>query len=225
MKILLIEDDIQLNTTITNFLKFKNYDVTSCDDGLVAIELIDDNNFDFYIIDINIPSIDGLEVVKYIRNKDFTTPILMITASLELSNFKTAFENGCNEYIKKPFYLEELEIRMANLTEKINEKENIINISHNITYDLEFEELRVDKELIRLRKKEKRLLTILIKNMNKIVNTEVIENYVWENEIKDSYPLRQLVNELRKHIENGHKFIFSEVGIGYRFESDYEENR
>jgi len=217
MNVLLLEDDIQLNTTITNFLTFNDYEMTSLIDGEKALSLIDEINFDLYIIDINVPNINGLELLKYIRQKDISTPIIIITASLELKNFKTAFESGCDEYIKKPFYLEELEIRINNLLEKKDDN-NIIQISDNISYDMEFENLKIEDKIVELRKKERRLLTILLQNVNNTVKTDIIENYVWENEIREVYPLRQLLSELRKKFNNGEKFIFSDKGIGYRFE-------
>lgn len=217
MRVLLIEDDIQLNTTITNFLTFNKYEVKSLTDGKKALSQIDEKKFDLYIIDVNVPNINGLELAKYIRQKDLSIPIIIITASLELENFKIAFQNGCNEYIKKPFYLEELEIRINNLLHK-KSKNSLLQISDNMTYDMEYEELKIDNDIIKLRKKERRLLTLLLQNSNKTVSIQTIENYVWENEIKESYPLRQLMNDLRKKINNGKKFIFSEKGLGYRFE-------
>jgi DNA-binding response OmpR family regulator len=218
MKILIIEDDIQLNSTITNFLRYKGCQTTSVEDGEEALEYIDKNIYDLYIVDINIPKVSGLEVLKYIRQKDLITPVIIITASLELENLKTAYKNGCNEYIKKPFYLEELEIKIDKICVG-NYKNEIINISDNISYDTSLEELIINGEIKRLRKKEKRLLTILLQNINKTVPTQTLENYIWENEIKESYPLRQLVNDLRKYFDNGEKFIFSEIGVGYRFEA------
>ena len=218
MKILIIEDDIQLNTTITNFLRYKGCQTTSVEDGEEALEYIDKNFYDLYIIDINIPKVSGLEVLKYIRQKDLITPVIIITASLELENLKTAYKNGCNEYIKKPFYLEELEIKIDKICVG-NYKNEIINISDNISYDTSLEELIINGEIKRLRKKEKRLLTILLQNINKTVPTQTLENYIWENEIKETYPLRQLVNDLRKYFDNDEKFIFSEIGVGYRFET------
>ena len=217
MNVLLLEDDTQLNTTITNYLTMSKYTVTSLTDGEKALSLIDEINFDLYIIDINVPNINGLELLKYIRQKDISTPIIIITASLELKNFKTAFESGCDEYIKKPFYLEELEIRINNLLEKKDDS-NIIQISDNIIYDMEFENLKIDDKIVELRKKERRLLTILLQNVNTTVKTDTIENYVWENEIREVYPLRQLISELRKKFSSGKKFIFSDKGIGYRIE-------
>lgn len=218
MNILLIEDDLTLNELITDYLKLNGNSVVSLEDGMNAIDTINKTNFDLYIIDINIPHINGLEIVKYIRQKDLSTPIIMITASMELENFKTAYKNGCDDYIKKPFYLEELEIRIDKLLSKKSNGNSLIKISDTITYDTEYEELSVRGEVKRLRKKERLLLNILLKNVNKLVTNEIIENYVWENEIKELYPLRQLVNDLRKHFDNGEKFIFAERGMGYKFE-------
>jgi len=218
MNILLVEDDVSLNETITTYLLFKENHVISVEDGTDAIHTIDEERFDLYILDIHLPHVDGLELIKYIRQKDTFAPIIIITASIELENFKTAYQNGCDEYIKKPFYLEELEIRINRLLAKSSSRDDIMHITPNITYDFEHEELIIDGEIKRLRKKERRLLNILLKNINKTTRFEIIENYVWENEIKESYPLRQLVNDLRKVFDNGDKFIFADKGMGYRFE-------
>lgn len=215
MKILLVEDDLQLNNIIKKSL-VKKYTVTSVFDGESAIELIDNNIYDLFIVDINIPNVSGLDLTKYIRQKDLNTNIIIITASTELKNFEDAFKNGCNEFIKKPFYLEELNIRINNLI-----KEEFIEelcISSNIKYLIEKKELFINDVNIKLRKKEKRLLELLLKNTNFVVPIEEIQNYVWENEIKNYYPLRQLINELRKKFNTGETFIFSEKGIGYKFE-------
>ena len=216
MKVLLIEDDIQLNTTVKTFLKIKKYEVDSSFDGDEALLLIDRNDYGIYIIDINLPKVSGLDIVKYIRQKDKDTPIIMITASLEVDNFVKAYENGCSEYIKKPFHLKELELRMDNLLEL--KKSKILKITDKISYDINFDELFINKESIKLRKKEKRLLSILIKNLNHVVKNEEILNYVWENDIKEKYPLRQLIAELRKKFTLEKNYIISQVGVGYKFE-------
>jgi len=216
MKVLIIEDDIQLNTTLSNFLMSNDFKVNSLYDGDDAICEIDSNTYELYIIDINIPHVTGLKIVEYIRQKDLSTPIIIITASMELGNFKKAFDNGCSEYIKKPFYLEELLIRINNLLNK-ESTNKIIQISDTLTYDTDYEELTRDGEVVKLRKKERRLLTLLLSNINRTVSIEKIENYVWENDIRDNYPLRQLVFDLRKKFNNGEKFIFNDKNLGYRF--------
>jgi DNA-binding response OmpR family regulator len=215
MNILLIEDDLQLNHTIKKFLT-KNHIVTAVFDGENAIELIDKKTYELYIIDINIPSINGLDLTTYVRKKDFNAAIVIITASTELNNFEDAFKNGCNEFIRKPFYLEELNIRINNLFD--NRFEEDIEISSNIKYNTKNRELFIDNIRVNLRKKEKRLLELLLRNINFTVLTETIQNYVWENEIKDYYPVRQLINEFRKKFNTGEKFIFTEKAIGYKFE-------
>ena len=170
MNILLIEDDITLNSTITDYLKFKGNDMVSLEDGDKAIDTIDKTNFDLYIIDLNIPNINGLDIVKYIRQKETFAPIIIITASMELENFKIAYQNGCDEYIKKPFYLEELEIRIDKLLSKKSEKNSIIQISNTITFDMEYEELIINGQIKKLRKKEKRLLSLFLQNINLYLN-------------------------------------------------------
>jgi len=214
----MVEDDIQLNATITKFLELLSFEVNSTIDGEEAISIIDKSNFDMYLIDINLPNINGLDIVKYIRKKDITTPIIMITASLEVDNFITAYDNGCSEYIKKPFHLKELEIRIENLLNK--HQSDILTINERVTYNFKYEELKIDEVTIRLRKKVNRLLQILLKNINHTVKTEDIIDYVWENEIKENYPLRQLITDLRKELNLEKNHIISEVGIGYRFETD-----
>ena len=217
MKVLLIEDDIQLNKTIKKFLELQKYDVVSVLNGDDAITTIDMYNFDMYIVDINLPNISGLDIVKYIRKKDITNPIIMITASLEVNNFIEAYDNGCSEYIKKPFHLKELEIRIENLLQ--NHKADLLQINNNTTYNFKYEELKIYDDTIHLRKKVNRLLQVLLKNINHTVKTEDIISYVWENEIKEKYPLRQLITDLRKEFNMDKNYIIAISGIGYKFET------
>jgi DNA-binding response OmpR family regulator len=218
MKALLVEDDIQLNTTVKKFLQLQNYSVVSVFDGEEAINLIDKESFNIYIIDINLPNISGLEIVKYIRKKDLISPIIIMTASLEINNFVDAFDNGCSEYIKKPFHLKELEIRMQHLLQ--NNVSDVLTVNERIQYDFVNEELKIDNATIRLRKKVNRVLQILLKNINHTVKTEDIISYVWENEIKESYPLRQIVADLRKEFNFETNYIISQPSVGYKFETD-----
>jgi DNA-binding response OmpR family regulator len=221
MKVLLIEDDIQLNETIKSFLEFKKHTVVSVFDGQEAVSKIDSSNYGLYIIDINIPHYNGLDLIKYIRNVDLITPIIIITASLEIDNLKDAFKYGCSDYIKKPFHLEELNIRVQNSLN--SNKNDIIEISKGLKFDFEYEELSIDEVVVKIRKKERRLLTILLKNINHTVSNEILENYIWENEIKERYPLRQLVSDLKKSFGRFSGLIESERGVGYRIVEDKGE--
>ncbi len=215
MKVLLIEDDVQLNIAISEFFRIKAFDTVSVKDGLDAIEHIDNGYFDLFIIDINIPRISGLDLLKHIRKTDLNTPIIIITASLEIQNFSMAFENGCSEYIKKPFHLKELDIRINNLL-ALNKPE-IITLNDELTYDLEKEAFYYQNKPIKFRYKEKRFCALLMKHINTVVPNALIYDYVWEGEIKETYPLRQLLVELRKKLP--FDIIKTKIREGYIIES------
>ena len=211
ISVLLVEDDLQLAKIVKKILESKGYNVVLVDDGLKAVDEIKERAFDLYLIDINIPNISGLELVKYIRELYTDGYIIMITASVDEYYFEKAYEYGCDDYIKKPFHATELEVRVRHLLNKQK------SFSFD-DYEFRFEDSELFKngERIPLRKKEKRLLHILLKNVNRTVYNQKIIDYVWEGEKKDNYPLRQLVNELRKKFDKD--YIKTVVGIGYRFE-------
>ncbi len=215
MKVLIIEDDAQLNIAITEFFKIKAFDTVSAKDGLKAIDQIDNEHFDLYIIDINIPDINGLDLLKHIRKKDLHTPVIIITASLEIQNISTAFENGCSEYIKKPFHLKELDIRINNLLTL--SKSATVRVRDELYYDLYTETFLYADQPIHLRYKEKRFCAILMRHANRIVSNETIFDYVWEGDIKESYPLRQLLGELRKKLPCN--IIQTKIREGYMIET------
>jgi DNA-binding response OmpR family regulator len=216
IKILLIEDNIQLCNSIKDFLELLNYSIDICFDGNTALDSIDKKIYDLYIIDIFIPGVNGLEVLEYIRKKDLNAKIVIMTASLDINDFVKAYDKGCNEYIKKPFHLKELQIRIENLLQ--NSKDEIVYIDKNIYYNFTYNELVIDNKVEVLRKKLDRLLQILLKNKNHTVKNDDIISYVWENQIKDNYPLRQLVADLRKKLSKDKNYIVSVVGVGYKLE-------
>jgi len=215
LKVLIVEDDIQLNMAITEFFTIKYFESISVTNGLQALHHIDAQTFDLYILDINIPEINGLELLQYIRKVDIKTPVIIITASLEIANISHAFDNGCSEYIKKPFHLKELDIRINNLLNKKTTK--TVALTPELYYDLENEEFIYNHTNIPLRYKEKRLATLLLNNINKYITFEHIYDYVWEGEIKESYPLRQLIAELRKKLPID--IIKSKIKVGYMIEA------
>ena len=212
ISVLLVEDDLQLARIVNRILISKGYEVVLVDDGLKAVEEVKKKDFDLYLIDINIPNISGLELVRYIRELKEDGFIIMITASVDEYYFEKAYEYGCDDYIKKPFHLKELEVRVSRLLE--NKQKSVTFDDYEFRFD--DGELFKNGERISLRKKERRFLKILLQNINKTVSNQKIINYVWEGEKKDNYPLRQLVNEVRKKFDK--PYIKTVVGVGYRFE-------
>jgi DNA-binding response OmpR family regulator len=215
MRVLIIEDDTQLNIVLSEFFKIKAFDSVSAKDGLEAICQIESEDFDLYIIDINIPEINGLELLRYIRKTDIATPIIIITASLEIENLLEAFENGCSEYIKKPFHLKELDIRVKNLLGVV--KCEPVMIRDGFYYDTETETFLYQNEPIILRYKEKRLCALLIKHIDTVVSSDTIYDYVWEGEVREHYPLRQLLAGLRKKLP--FDIIQTKIREGYVIET------
>ena len=147
-KVLLIEDDLQLAKIVKKILESKDFKVTLIDDGIKALENIEKNSYDLYLIDINIPGITGLELVKYIREIYNSGTIIMITASLDEYYFEKAYEYGCDDYIKKPFHATELEVRIKHL---LNSQKTIKFDEYK--YDFEELELYKNGERISLRKR------------------------------------------------------------------------
>lgn len=199
-KVLVIEDDVQLNIVISEFFKIKGFEVFNAYDGIEAINLIDTiKKFDIslFVIDINLPTYSGLDILQYIREENCNVPIIIITASLDIENLANAFDKGCSEYIKKPFHIKELEVRVKHLLK--NETNNIY-FSSDFLYDTMAKDFYFKNEKIVLRNKEKRLIDILIQNINKLVPNEIVFDYVWDGENRETYPIRQLLADVRKKL-------------------------
>ena len=121
MKILLLEDNKKLNEAISKRLKLKGYNVLSFLDGEEAYEAITDG-FSCFVLDINVPNIDGIKILKKIREFYSGLPVIIISASVELDVIKQAYEFGCNDFLKKPFFIDELEIKIERYCNIQNDK-------------------------------------------------------------------------------------------------------
>ncbi|RXJ66667.1 DNA-binding response regulator [Halarcobacter ebronensis] len=216
MKILLLEDNVSLAEIIKEMFEEKGLIVDWFKDGEEALYAII-NGYDCFVLDINVPSLSGLNLLKEIRDRDKTTPAIIISSNIELETIQKAYVNGCNDFLKKPFYIYELECKVDLLCK--NEKN--INLCEGFSYNLK-DEILYDKEnnSVKLTHKEKRLLTLLCKTPNITVSLEVIEQYVWEGEIVGISGIRSLIKRVRLKIckefiqtENyGYKLITNQMG-------------
>jgi len=219
MKVLVIDDNLELSRLIKEFLELKSYKVVVANDAQTARAYIDNEKFDLYIIDIHLQDANGIDILEYIRKKDITTPVIIITSSNEVDNFVNSFKNGANEFIKKPFYFEELDIRINNLLNKPLNK--LVKISDELSFDLEKEELFINHQMAKLRKKEKKFLAILVKNINQTVRTKEITDFVWDDK-KVNYPLRQLVSNLKNRFPILKEYIKTIPKTGYMIVSQQD---
>lgn len=211
MKILLLEDNERLSNLIIDALEAKNYHVDWFFDGKEALEAIY-NGYDCFILDINVPGIDGLSLLKEIRVMDDKTPSIIISANVELETIKDAYVRGCDEYLKKPFYIYELELKLDKLCKKTT---NELKLNENFIYSLEKEILYdSNNEEIKLAKKEILLFNLFAKNVDKVISFEQIEQYVWEGDLTTNENIRALIKRLRKKLPKD--TIISQGGVGYK---------
>ena len=213
MKILLLEDNQKLNETITKRLKLKNYSVESFTDGAKAYERITEG-FSCFILDINVPNIDGINILKKIREYYDVIPVIIISASVELDVIKQSYDFGCNDYLKKPFFIDELEIKIEKLC---NIKDDKIYFDTNSYFDFKSATLVIDDEETRLTKKEKLLMNLFLSKKNQVITYSTIENYVWEGSFVSLESIRSLIRRVRKILNK--EFIQTVVDTGYIFKN------
>lgn len=217
MKILLLEDDFILNEIITEFLCSLNHEVVSVFDGLEAQSFAYEKVFDLFILDVNVPIINGFEFLKELRLRNIKTPAIFITSLNSADDLKLGFESGCDDYIKKPFELQELKLRINNIKRLFNiDSTDDIPMGKGMSYNTQTFELNNNGQKTILPKKEAKILEYFLNNVNKVVSSDELSANVWSYE---EYPLsstiRTYIKNLRKLI--GEDSIITLKGVGYRF--------
>ena len=207
-KILLLEDDEILAQTMLQILKQEDYDVTLVNDGEEVLEYTYKNKYDLYLFDINVPLLSGLDTLKLLREAEDTTPTFFITALRDTTTTIEGFENGCDDYIKKPFDLDELLARIK----AILKRRNPIIKYGDITFDLLENRIFKNNEEISLGLVEKEIFSLLIRNINMTVNKSTFFDNM--NRPTDS-ALRVLISKLKKTLDLD---ITNTKGIGYKLE-------
>ncbi len=206
MKIMLIEDEYLLNKAIKTYLISKGFEIDSFLDGLEAVDAIS-NGYELFIVDIDIPHITGIEILEQIRKLYLDLPVIIISATIDMDMITQAYSKGCNDYLKKPFDIKELELKIRAFTRNAS---NIIDLKNNIFYDKENHSLQYQDEIITLTSHEQKLISLLADNRGRIITNEQIEATIWNS---NTPHLRQLVNRLRKKLP--FEIIQNRIGEGY----------
>jgi len=217
-KVLLLEDDEILNETITEFLEDENYEVVSVKDGYDALDMAYENSFDIILLDVKVPSISGYDLLGELREKGVKTPAIFITSLNSIEDLTKGYDSGCDDYIKKPFVLKELSIRIEALIKRdfFHTKNNFIEFDKNIKYDIDANSLYVDEKEVNLNKKESKLLKLFLKNSNQVLSHDRIYDALWSyDESYSESALRTYIKNLRKII--GKERIVSLKKQGYKF--------
>ncbi|MFT7002750.1 MAG: two-component system response regulator QseB [Sulfurimonas sp.] len=169
-KILLLEDDILLAQTLQELLISEGYDVTLVTSGNSAIDETYKNSFDLYVFDINVPDINGLELLKSLRDAEDKTQAIFISALIDLESISKAFEIGAQDYIKKPFFPEELLIRV---NAKLESKSSVLKYK-NLEYDPKTKILKKDSHILVLGEVQEKLFDIFIQNIGKVLDKDLL---------------------------------------------------
>ena len=224
MKILLLEDDLILNEIIEEHLISQKHEITTVFTGLEAQDLLYSQRFDLLLLDVNVPILNGFELLKDLRQKEIYTPAIFLTSLNQIDDIEKGFKSGCDDYLKKPFELKELDLRINNIKRLFNiENQDLIQISKDTYLDKKNLLIKKENEQIHLAKKECEVLEYLINNSSKIVSIEELSLNVWTYEESPiSSTIRTYIKNLRRVL--GEEYIINLRGVGYRFNKKWKNN-
>lgn len=197
-KILLVEDDTILGETIVDILEDKNYEVVWVKDGKEALDKSFCTKYDLYLLDVNVPFINGFELLKDLRESADMTPAIFITALIDINSLEKGFDVGADDYIKKPFNEKELLIRInAQIKKSFNSYEDILKYK-DLEYDISSRILRKNGKIVHLSPSESELLELFLKNQGKIISKDEILFTLKDGEIGSDASLRVQISKLKK---------------------------
>jgi len=214
MKILFLEDDPVIADIVSDFLR-EQYELKHTYNSAEALKIVEKEHFDLYLFDINVPGISGLELLKTLREFNDVTPAIFITAYQELSYLQKGFSVGANDFIRKPFEIEELQSRIENIKRQFSIDE-IIEITKDIQFNPTTHQLRIKSVLENISTKESAVLLYLIQNRHKVVTTNEMLQNIWSfEEMPSEDVIRTYIKRLRHLI--GKEHIINIRGEGYRY--------
>ncbi|WP_312186160.1 response regulator transcription factor [Sphingobacterium sp.] len=224
--ILLLEDDKVLSTEIRSFLINQGFTCDQAFDGLEFLAQTHKKKYGFYLLDINVPKINGLEICKKIRNHDALTPIIILSAYDDIDDKKEAFLRAADDYLVKPFVLEELLMRINSLLRRQQHNESnstkTLTVDDLVIHPDEARVFRANEEII-LTQKEFQLLLILAQANGRTLSKQHISEEVWQNQFQTTQnTIEVYINFLRKKIDKNfeHKLIHTRPGFGYYLSSE-----
>ena len=216
MKILLLEDDIMLNEAITQYLETVGHSIVSVKDGEECLQTLSHEKFDLLIFDINVPKIDGLTILEQLHEQKRMVPTIFISALIDIEDITRAFDIGCHDYLKKPFHLKELTLRIDKLlkTRQVPMKHKRLSASYS--FDCESMTLYFNNEPQILPKRQLQIIELLTNNRSLVCNYDMFRDYVWNDDYIDNATIRAEVNRVKKVLKED--FVVNIRGIGYMVE-------
>lgn len=215
-KILLLEDDLNLSEIVEEYLIDEGYEVNFVSDADEALSLAYEKHFDLWILDVKVPLGDGFSLLKELRSSGKSTPAIFLTSLNAVEDLKEGFEAGCDDYIKKPFELKELSLRIESLLKRdfAHKNENYEDLGNGFKIALNSQILYQNNKAIPLPSKEIKLLLLLLKHKNNFISLEKIFEELWDyDEEPSELSLRVYIKNLRKIL--GKSAITNQRGRGY----------
>ena len=218
MKILIVEDEKDLCLTIAKGLKINGYFVDCVFDGKEGLYRAIDEFYDLIILDLNLPNVDGIEILKDIRKVNKVVKIIILTARTQISDKILGLDLGANDYITKPFHFEELEARIRSLLRQNIVMTDSIITCDELVFDTANKKCCVNEVELDLTNREMGLLECLLHNKNRYVKVDELLEKVWSGDVDGrSNSVRVHISSLRKKIKNevGYDMIINKINVGY----------
>lgn len=208
-KILVLEDESMLNEMICEYLNANHHETTSVKSYEKALNLAYENDFDLWIFDVKVIGGNGFELLEELRNANKLMPCIFTTSLNDIKDLNKGFLSGCDDYLKKPFELAELLLRVNNLIKwnyahKTNQLEDL---GDNLSFDIYKKTLYKNGKAVNLSNKESRLLALFLQNKNRVLTREEIYSSIWDyDEIPSELSLRVYIRNLRKYLGKKNSF-------------------
>ena len=223
MRLLVVEDEQSLREDITKKLRYSGYEVDTCGDGETASEYLAVEYYDLVLLDLNLPKIDGMTLLRNFREENQETPVLILSARSEINDKVEGLDAGANDYLSKPFHLAELEARIRSLTRRQFIQRDVCLQCGKITYDTKSRIAVVDGIAINLTRKETGVLEYLMLHQDRPISQEELIEHVWDSSVDSfSNSIRVHISSLRKKLRSvlGYDPIRNRIGEGYEIEGE-----
>lgn len=216
-RVFLLEDDLQLNDTIKQFLEHQGYEVVVAYDALEAKEKLYEKQVDLMLLDIKVPFQNGIDLLAELREGGNKTPAIFITSLHSVEDVTRGFDAGCDDYIRKPFALKELQVRIeSHLKRQFDTHDTLVDLGNSINFDTKEYKLTKKDKTLALKTKEAKLLALFLTRRAEVLSYETIFATLWDYEDEPSgASLRTYIYTLRHYL--GKDSIETVKNIGYRF--------
>ena len=219
MRLLIVEDEKNLCDTIAKNLYGAGYEVDTSYDGNNALDCILSEDYDLIVLDLNLPGTDGMYILKELRKKNEETKVIILSAKSQIADKVAGLDAGANDYLEKPFHLQELEARIRSLTRRKFVQKDVCLHCGEIKFDTKKREAYAKDKPVSLTRKENGILEYLLLNQGRPISQEELIEHVWDASV-DSFSgsIRVHMSSLRKKLKAvlGYDPIVNKIGEGYK---------